>query len=70
MSDAAAGPFLSKLTQSQSRLMRKKPFAAAVASGRVEATHCIRDLENLRTESTFPSTIGNGVRGHWLTDGV
>ncbi|QFI67982.1 hypothetical protein EKH55_3108 [Sinorhizobium alkalisoli] len=29
----------------------------------------MRDFENRRTESTFPSTIGNGVRGHSRIDG-
>src|SRR5579863_4146609 len=67
---AWAGLLLIRLTQSQSRLIRKNPRAAFVASVSVEATHPIRDPENLRTVPTLPLTIGQGVRGQSRIDGV
>src|SRR3546814_18448583 len=50
--------------------MRKEQVRAAAASGNVEDTNCILDLEKRRTVSTRPCTMGHGVRGHRRTDGV
>src|SRR3546814_13304077 len=67
---ASCGLLLIRLTQSQSRWMRKKPVLAAAAAANVDDTQCILDLEKRRKVSTRPCTMGHGVRGHRRTAGV
>src|ERR1700682_3749516 len=48
----------------QSRFMWKSPRTAFRASSMEDAVQRRFDFENLRTSSTFPATIWQGVRGH------
>lgn len=63
ISDWASLPSFIRTMEFQSRLIWNSPRTAFRASSREEAVQRRFDFENLRTSSTLPATMGQGVRG-------